>query len=187
LSFRVNYLEERKDILTGRELFTGGGTVYMLIYDPVRHWGWSIETAASIIEKEKLNWKLQAVINNEKYEYRDDLPATVPAATESIAFSAEKPQWKGSVKTDLQAGHFFLQASALLSFNDFRYATPSLREYFDNHGVNFLVAGYGFSFDRAFIKQLQLSLQVRNAVLQESSTANAYRYRYMGLGLKAEF
>ena len=177
---RANYLKENGNLITWIIAPSSTGYSGYNIFEPVKRYGWSFEMVGSIVTKRNLNWKIQTSLFNEKYQ--KDTSLIMP----TIAIESEKPQWKGGLRTDFSYKNIFFQASALFSFNEFRRISTFEPDFFSNHRINFLLAGYRMGFKNSFLEQLDLSIQFRNLVLPESTNAKAYRNLYAGIGIKAD-
>ncbi len=185
LVVKASHLAEKKDEPLPIPVATSGGYFYVRVYETLSRKGWSTEMRASIIKQAEKRRNVQAVLFNEEYSLgKNGNPNSVLYYN---VYNQTKRQWRGSVKTEVAINCFFAQASALLSFNDYRHNYGSAFEYFNNHDLNFLLAGYKFSFKKAFVKQIEINAQGKNLVLPKQSSSSTYQYRYIGMGLHAAF
>ena len=148
------------------------------------------------IVKENFEWSIQGTMGFQKHTVKNNSdPEFVLSAHNKFYSNNDKTAWKGGFRSDLTAGRFFAQASVLLHFNEWYregYFDPNQGKYQSNYALNFLSAGYRFSFAKIkWLPSVDASLQTKNLGLMKTSSpyssgpANYYRYRTIVLGFIA--
>lgn len=179
--FKVQYRQNKKNSI-GYSLYSySGGTTY--VYRMVSYTGkaWCFEIKSSIIEKERMNWKLYTMM------FRDNYSIKYPSSIVPIdmpLLDAGKAPWRGGLKTDATFKRFFVQASALFSFNELSYdKNGNTDNDIDRYNNNFLLVGYTIPLKNTGIKYLEINAQTRSLFYSHSYPLS----RYVGIGARVNF
>lgn len=179
---KVGYLFERKRVLIQMDPIIGGPQ-YQWVLTGLTRTGWSFEMNTMLIKKEKTKWNLQTVVFEEKLTPSDAF-FTQPGSP--VLFS-DKSLWRSGLRTEIEASCFFLQASAVFSFNNVRNgASFGEKAYATDYYQNFLLAGYRLSLKNGIISQAEVNLQARHLFFKQSEEMMPV-YRYVGIGFHLQF
>jgi hypothetical protein len=182
LDVKIGYLLEKKRVLILMNPIIGGPS-YQWVLSGLTRTGWSFEMNTTLVKKEKTKWNLQTVAFEERLVPADG-QFTQPGSP--VLFS-DKSLWRGSLRTELETGSFFLQASALFSFNNVRNGSSfGQKEYFSNHLQNFLLAGYRLPVRNKIISGAEVNVQARNLLFSKQENMMPV-YRYVGVGFYLQF
>lgn len=152
------------------------------VYYQLTSKGLCFELKASVIEKQKGDWKVYATVYQDKRTLHGN--SVVPPPTPSGFSDAGKAPWRGGLRTTATFNHFFFQAAALVNLNEAAMdKNGNFQNDLDRYNCNFLLAGYQIPFKQKAIKSLELNIQSR-ALFHSQAYAIS---RYIGLGAQLNF
>lgn len=154
---------------------------YVSMYDRLTTKGLCFELKTSIIEKQKVNWKLYATLYNEKGTLH--FPGYQPITTGGLTDAGKAP-WRGGLRTSVDYRGLFLQAAALFNLNEAAYdKNGNFQDDINRYNANFLLVGYKVPVKKGVIKGLEINAQSRSLFHSKSYTTS----KYVGLGAQLDF
>lgn len=178
--FKMQYREHDKYTMVYSILQWNGGSSYYYEMQTLKGNGWSFELKSSIIEKGKNNWKLYAMMFRDNYSIK--YPATA-SPIDGTLLDAGKSPWRGGLKTSATIKRLFVQASALISFNESSYDKYGNIDYDVNrYNTNFLLVGYVMPLKKEG-RTLEINAQSRSLFYSHSYPLS----RYIGIGAQLDF
>jgi hypothetical protein len=185
LLLQGSYRRHDEMIPSFTSIYFNGVTNYILMYEPLKAKNWSVEVKSVLVQKPAANWSLAAMVYHDLYERKKHgNTGFIAIPAEALYLDAGKAPLRGGLRTALTLRRFFLQAAALVNFNEADVdKNGTMQVDRTTSRSNFLLAGYTVPLKSKVIKSIEANVQSQNLL----HTSTYVLTKYVGLGLQARF